>query len=75
MGETSQIQVCQAFTIIPKKTQGYKRWQRFFNKVLSKGSEYLCKYNISGVVFLGKKSKSKSVFALSLWGIVLRLMI
>jgi hypothetical protein len=31
--------VCQACSVIPKKTWGYIRCQRCFNKVLSKGSE------------------------------------
>ena len=37
----SQIQVCQACSIIPKNTQVCNRCQRCFRKVLSKGSEYL----------------------------------
>jgi hypothetical protein len=45
-GETSQIQVCLACSVIPKKTWGCNRCQRCFNKVLSKGSEYLCKCDI-----------------------------
>ncbi|CDQ82215.1 unnamed protein product [Oncorhynchus mykiss] len=40
MGETPQIQVCQACSVIPKKTQYCNRCQSCFNKVLSKGSEY-----------------------------------
>ena len=43
MGETTQIQVCQACSVIPKKTRGCNHC---FNKVLSKGSEYLCKCDI-----------------------------
>uniref|UniRef100_A0A674BKQ5 Ig-like domain-containing protein n=1 Tax=Salmo trutta TaxID=8032 RepID=A0A674BKQ5_SALTR len=43
MGETPQIQVCQACSIISKKTRGCNRCKRCFNKVLSKESEYLCK--------------------------------
>jgi hypothetical protein len=39
--------VCQAFSVIPKKTWGCNHCQRNFNKVLSKGSEYLCKCHIS----------------------------
>ena len=42
MGETPQIQVCQACCIIPKKTQGCNHCQRCFNKVLSKGCQYWC---------------------------------
>ena len=38
---------CQACSVVPKKTWGCNR-QRCFNKVLSKGSEYLCKCDISG---------------------------
>ena len=45
-GETPQIQVCQAVSVISKKNQGSSRCQRFFNRVLSKGSEYLCKCDI-----------------------------
>ena len=60
MGETPRIQVCQACSIIPKKSRGCHRWQRCFNK----GSEYLCEF----------AKISKPVFALSLWGIVCRLM-
>ena len=44
MGETPQIKVCQACSIIPKKTRGCNICQRCFNKVLSKGPEYLWKY-------------------------------
>ena len=50
MGETPQILVCQVSSVIPKKTWRCNRCQRCFNKVLSKGSEYLCKCNI--LVFL-----------------------
>uniref|UniRef100_A0A8C7RJQ0 Caspase-6 n=1 Tax=Oncorhynchus mykiss TaxID=8022 RepID=A0A8C7RJQ0_ONCMY len=52
MGETPQIQVCQACSIIPKKTRFCNRCQRCFNKVLSKGSEDFYKCDIS---FLFKK--------------------
>jgi hypothetical protein len=31
--------VCQACSILPKKTRGCNHCQRCFNKVLSKGSE------------------------------------
>ena len=34
MGETPQIQLCQACSVIPKKTQGRNACQRWFNKVL-----------------------------------------
>jgi uncharacterized paraquat-inducible protein A len=43
MGETPQIKVCQACRVIPKRTRGCNHCQRCFNKVLSKGSEYLYK--------------------------------
>ena len=46
MRETPQIQVCQACSVIPKKTRGCNRCQTCFNKVLSKESEYLCKCNV-----------------------------
>jgi hypothetical protein len=52
MGETPQIQVCQACSIIPKKTWGCNRCQRCFNKVLSKRSEYLRKCKMSVFNFL-----------------------
>jgi hypothetical protein len=39
--------VCQACRVIPKKTWGCSRSQRCFNKVLSKGFEYLCKCDFS----------------------------
>ena len=61
MGETPQIQVCQACSVIPTKTQGCNRCQRWFNKVLSKGSEYLCKCHISGFYFI---INSKNLFLL-----------
>ena len=48
MGETPLIQVCQDCSVIPKKPQACYSCQRCFNKVLSKGSEYLCKCDISG---------------------------
>jgi hypothetical protein len=35
--------VCQDCSVIPKKNWGCNRCQRCFNKVLRKGSEYLCK--------------------------------
>ena len=48
MGETPQIQVCHACSVgMPKKTRGCNRCKRCFNKVLRKGSEYLCKCHIS----------------------------
>ena len=40
-------QGCQAYSVIPKTTQGCNRCQMCFNKVLSKGSEYLHKCDIS----------------------------
>ena len=46
MEEIPQIQVCQACSVILKKRRGCNRCQRCFNKVLSKGFEYLCKCNI-----------------------------
>jgi hypothetical protein len=50
MEETPHIQVFLACSITRKKTEGCNRCQRCFNKVLGKGSEYLCKCDIS--VFL-----------------------
>jgi hypothetical protein len=44
MGETPQIQVGQACSVIPNTIQRCNCCQRCFNKLLSKGSEYLCKY-------------------------------
>jgi hypothetical protein len=46
-----------------------------FNKVMSKMSEYLCKCYFSVILF-NKLAKKKffSVFALSFWGIVCRVM-
>uniref|UniRef100_A0AAZ3QBF7 Transposase n=1 Tax=Oncorhynchus tshawytscha TaxID=74940 RepID=A0AAZ3QBF7_ONCTS len=41
------IAICHSCSVIPKNTQGCNRCQRCFSKVLSKGSEYLCKCNIS----------------------------
>jgi hypothetical protein len=69
MGETPQIQVCQACSVILKKTQCCNHCQRCFNKVLRKWSEFLCKCDISIFFCL-----QKHVIALSLWGIVCRLM-
>ena len=43
----SSLALCQACSVIPKKTQGCNRCQRCLNKVLSKGSEYLCICDIS----------------------------
>ena len=42
--ENPQIQVCKAYLVIPKKTQGCIRCQWYFNQVLSKVSEYLCDF-------------------------------
>jgi hypothetical protein len=39
--------LCHACIVTPKKNRGCNHCQRCFNKVMSKGSEYLCKYNIS----------------------------
>ena len=55
MGETPQIQVCQACSVISKKTQGCNGCQRFFNKVLSKGSEYLCDISVNILFIFCKK--------------------
>ena len=52
MRETPQIQVCQACSIIPKKTQDCNLCQRCFNKVLNNRYEYLCKCDISVCHFL-----------------------
>ena len=46
LGEIPQIQMCQACSVITRKTWGYNHCQRCLNKVLSKGSEYLCKCDI-----------------------------
>ena len=64
MGETPQIQVCQACSVIPKKTQGCNRCQMCFNKVLSKGSEYLC--DISVYIMSLRKQKGVIMFFFSL---------
>jgi hypothetical protein len=47
MWETLQKQVCQSCSYIPNKTCGCNHSHRFFNKVLSKGSKYVCKCDIS----------------------------
>ena len=62
MGETPQIQVCQTCSIIPKKTRGCNRCQMRFNKILSKGSEYLCKSDI--FIFYKLENNSKNLFLL-----------
>jgi hypothetical protein len=46
-----KIQVCQACSVTPKKNQGCKHCHRCFNKVLSKGCEYLSKCDISVFLF------------------------
>ena len=52
MEETPQKkQVCQACSVTPKKNRCCNRCQRCFNKVLSKGSEYLHKCHISVFYF------------------------
>ena len=66
MGKTPQIQVYQV-CIIPKKTQGSNHCQRCFNKVLSIGTEYLCKCFFNWMHLHNK-------MALTLWCIVCRLM-
>ena len=55
IGETPPKQVCQACSVIPKKTKGCNRCRRCFNIIPSKGSEYLCKCNISVLFFISKK--------------------
>ena len=72
MEETPKLQVCQASSVIPKKTRGCNHCQRCFNKVLSKGCEDLCKCDISVFLYVHLQSQ-KSVFVLSLWAIVCRL--
>ena len=65
MRETPLIQVCQASSVIPKNTWGGNRCQRCFNKVLSKGFDYLCKWIFQQqqkIIHL--KNFSKLVFAL-----------
>jgi hypothetical protein len=49
MRETPQIQVCQTCSVIPKNNQGSNQCQMCFNKLLRKGSENLCKCNISNI--------------------------
>ena len=60
-GEAPQIQWNQACSVIPKKTQGCNRCQRFFNKVLSKVSEFSCKCYIS-VKFFNTFAKTMFLF-------------
>uniref|UniRef100_A0A674DZC1 SPT6 homolog, histone chaperone and transcription elongation factor n=1 Tax=Salmo trutta TaxID=8032 RepID=A0A674DZC1_SALTR len=43
---------CQACSVIPKKTPCWNRCQRCFNKVLTEGTEYLFKCDISVLYFL-----------------------
>jgi hypothetical protein len=62
MRETPQIQVCQACSVIPKKTRGCNCCQRCFNKVLSKGAEYLSKHDISVFCFYKFATISKNLF-------------
>ncbi len=42
IADNCQMLMCKAWRIIPKKTCGCNWCQRCFNKVLSKGCEYLC---------------------------------
>jgi hypothetical protein len=62
LGETPQMQVFQACSVIPKKTQGCNLCQTCFNKVLSKGSESLCKCDISVFFILNLKKFLKTCF-------------
>ena len=66
MEETPQIQGWQACNIIPKKTRGCNRCQRWVNKVLSKGSENLFKCEM--LLYL---SNSKKLFLLCHYGIIM----
>ena len=59
----SQIQVCQACSVIPKKTLCYNHCQRCFNKVLSKGSECLCKCDFN-LFLINKQEFQKKYSAL-----------
>ena len=43
---TGLERICRACRVVPNMTRGCNRCQRCFNKVLSKGSEYLCKGDI-----------------------------
>ena len=75
MGETPKLQVCLACSVIHKKTRVCNRCQKVMNKVLSKGSEYLCKC----ILTLRKKSViilliSKNLCLLCHYGVVCRLM-
>jgi hypothetical protein len=55
-----------------KKTRGCNRCQRCFNKLLSKGSEYLCAFYISDILFI---EISKNVcLLLCHYGVLCRLM-
>jgi hypothetical protein len=66
MGETPQIQVCQACSVIPKKTWGCNCCQMCFNKVLSKGSEYLQYVNVifQLLIFNNVAKNEKNLFLL-----------
>ena len=68
MGQTPQIQVCQACSVIPKKTHDCNHCQRCFNKALSKGSEYLCKCDIS--MFNTFANISNNLFLLCHYGVL-----
>ena len=70
MGETHQIQVCQACSVTSKKTRGCNRCQRCFNKVMSKGSKYLCKCNIFFNIFYTFANISKNLFLLCHYGVL-----
>ena len=72
MGETPQIQVCQACSVIPKKTWGCNRCQRCFNKVLSKRVWKLRKCDIS--IFSIFNTFQKICFCFVIMGIVCRLL-
>ena len=65
MGETLQIQVCKACSV---KTQGCNRCQRCVNKVLSKGSKYSCKCDISFYKIYTFLLCHNGVFCVDWWG-------
>jgi hypothetical protein len=55
------------YRVIPNKTRGCNRCQRCFNKVLSKGSEYLCKCDVYFYTFA---KVSKNLFLLCHYGVL-----
>jgi hypothetical protein len=69
MGEIPQIQVCQACSVIPIYLTKVLQQSTEYYYYYIKGSEYICKCDISGFILNKFANISKNLFLLCIYGV------